>query len=757
MATTRINEFCCQSSEILGVLPLLERNARKHPTCLAWDDIANGEQLTHIDYYRNALWAIYKLKSLGCKEGQSVAFILSHSCYFIAILTACIELGLTLVPIEDDRNEIKNVVHSIHPRILLYSQEVQITKYTIPAKIITMCVDEFMVGNAQIDITKENINPSSDLKELPALLIKTSGTTGQSKFVELCEKNLAWNAYCLQQRFQCSPSDRFMCTLPWSHMNAIMITGCFVLNVGATTVWNNITKVTDPISSIVDAKVNIVSLTPTLIAFLLKRQKDGQSLGHIKFALCGAAPFGSDLWSQAEDKLQCKIYQGYGLSETTCWITSSLSGKEEDFSNVGKLLVGELQIDTSDNLQIITHNTPLDDETIELGEIQYKGPILMCGYRSFDGKRALKLTKEGFFNTGDVGYIDSHNRLHVIGRSKEIIIRSGINVVPESIDSIVREHPGISESKTIGIADELLGEQIITAYIPKPETNVSDLELRRFVSDKLPRLFIPNKFVRIASLPKNRVGKIAILELRKILSGETAQLAFDTINTWKFKREQPEHIDEIIRSFQHKVQLSLPIEFCCYWGIGSKTQHSKADIHALERLNDMLQEITKATQIPTKLFIIMTDVHALINGKPISRIDSYLNDIEILANSFGFSCIRSSQIWTQHGLNLDKIRLVASQKTIDEIRAENHISQDTLERLKNSASKHVEADDRDFGLKCYILACLAERDVFAEIYKDMVFLTYNDEDMGFLTPPLPTFAVCSFQKGITVKPWFYDD
>ena len=171
----------------------------------------------------------------------------------------------------------------------------------------------------------------------------------------------------------------------------------------------------------------------------------------------------------------------------------------------------------------------------------------------------------------------------------------------------------------------------------------------------------------------------------------------------------------------------------------------------------MLQGITNATQISTKLLIIMTDVHALINGKPISRIESYLNDIEAIANSWGFSCIRSSQIWTQHGLNLDKIKLVASQKTLDEIIEDNHISQDTLERLKNSASKHVEFDDRDFGLKCYILACLAERDVFAEICKGMVFLTYNDEDMGFLTLSLPTFAVCSFQKGITVKPWFYDN
>lgn len=756
--TTKINsDLKYKSGNVLGLLGLLERNANQYADYLFWEDLITGQKITHFENYRNANWVIEKLKSKGYKKGQTICFVLSNSRYFISVLTACIELGLILVPIEEDRNEIENVIHSVHPKILLHTNEVDISRYEIPAKIETISIEDFMSGSEKFKLDDIVSKQCNELKEFPALLIKTSGTTGQSKFVELCEKNLAWNGYCLQQRFQCSHMDRFMCTLPWSHMNAIMITGCFVLNAASTVVWNNITKSLDPISSIINSKASVVSLTPTLIAFLLKRQKEGQNLKHIKLALCGAAPLSAELWETAERKLECEIHQGYGLSETTCWITASLSGREEGYNNVGSLLVGEVNIDTSDNLQVITRNDTSEEMPEVLGEIQYKGPILMCGYRTMDGKRSFKLTKDGYFNTGDVGYIDSNDHIHVIGRSKEIIIRSGINVVPESIDSIVRQHPAIQDSKTIGISDDLLGEQIITAYILRPDAQVTDVELRRYVSDKLPRLFIPNKFTQISELPKNRVGKIAILDLRKIVSGEFAQAAFDAINTWKFKREQPEYPNDIVDCFQRKILLGYPLEFVCYWGIGTKDCHSSADIKALERLKELLQCVTSCGKISAQLHLLMTDVHALINGKPKDRVYRYLEDIESLGQLYGFNCTRTSKLWDDAGLSIDEVKTMAKETSLEALVEKYKITSHSLNRLKSSAGKHVEYSDNEYGLKCYLLSCFTERNIFAEIYAGCVFLTYNDEEMDFLTPPLPTFAISSYQKGTAIKPWFCTD
>ena len=310
--------------------------------------------------------------------------------------------------------------------------------------------------------------------------------------------------------------------------------------------------------------------------------------------------------------MECEIYQGYGLSENTCWITASNSGKNANYSNVGTPLIGEVRISLDKDIKPITKVDFQGDLTHKFGEIQVRGPLLMCGYRFPDGKRSIRLTNDGFFSTGDIGYLDEDNNVKVVGRVKEIIIRSGINVVPETIDTIVRTHPMVSESKIVGIVDEFWGERIVTAYIPKPNSDVADIELRRFTAGQLPRLLVPDSFVKVAKLPRTKVGKIAIDELRKIVSGEYSQLAFKSVNTWKFKRTHPENPEQSIQAFQKKLLNFQPIEFISYWGAGYKTSITSADEKAMQRLREFLDTLNGCSGAKATLKLILTDVHAIL-------------------------------------------------------------------------------------------------------------------------------------------------
>lgn len=734
---------------------IVSKNASENGEGIAWIDLDQNEQVTHAELFRKTQVAIERLQEKNLQTGQVVCFVLTRSGYFLPLLIGCIELGLILVPIKEDKNEIKTTLHSLRPRLVLYASEFPLETAEIPARTEVLPINIFMEGNPYTDRAFVfDQKQCYYLRDLPALLIKTSGTTGQPKFVELSEKNLSWNSYCLQERFLCSKEDRFLCTLPWSHMNAIMLTGCLPLVAGATTIYTNITHSPDPISVIINANISIASLTPTLLSFLLKRQKPGQSLKTLKFVFCGAAPLSAELWRSGEQFLQCDIYQGYGLSETTCWITASASGRIAEYSNVGTPLAGEVRINESKDIQFVTQMGTLEDLTQSIGEIQVSGPLLMCGYRFPDGKRSIKLTDDGFFETGDIGYIDKNNNLRVIGRVKEIIIRSGINVVPESIDAIVRTHPLIADSKTVGIPDEFLGERIITAYIPKANTNPTSIELRRFIAEKLPRLFVPDSFVRVAKLPRTRVGKIAIGELRNIVSGDYARLVFNSVNTWKFKRAHPEEPERIIQSFQNKILMFQPLEFISYWGAGYKSSISDADVKAMQRLREFV-DVSKAFDgLQATLQLILTDVHAFLNGKPKKRIESYLKEIENLAHSFGFKTIYSSELWRKYGLDMFEISNKAKAIDILYLLDMQGVSHDLIKRLIASAEKHVEQGNAADGLKRYLLACYTEREYFAREYKEAVFLTYNDPDMNFLTPPLPTFPLSSFKRDTAVKPWF---
>lgn len=738
---------------------LVQENARRYPDNLFWSDLQTQERLTYKELFFYMHLAVRRLKERRFKFGQVVSFTLVKSRFFFPLLLACIELGLVLVPIEEDANEVKNTVSALHPKLLLYESDFPLDREAFPAHIEVVPVEDFMAieaGDIIDDINKVfcDANFCFDLRDLPALLIKTSGTTGESKFVELSEKNLSWNCFGLQKRFKLNSNDRLLCTLPWSHMNAIMITGCLPLVAGAETLYNSVTSSTDPIVEIIKSNPTIASLTPTLLAFLLKHQKEGQSLSDLRFVFCGAAHLSADLWQEAETQLKCKIYQGYGLSETTCWITASTFGQECNYSNVGTPLVGKLRIDKEHDIQIVTELESKLDSPLEIGEIQYKGPILMCGYRFFDGKRSLKLSDEGYFSTGDIGYIDNVGNLKVIGRVKEIIIRSGINVIPESIDSVVRTYPEIAESKTVGIVDRLLGEQIITAFVLKPGATVKGIDIRRFVSDKLPKHFIPNKFVQVARIPRNRVGKVALKKLRSLVDGEYSRTAFEAINTWKYKRAHPLEPEKIVKSFQSKITMLEPIRFIAYWGVGTKYNPTEVERKALQRFKELLKSVRVDNEIDSQLLLLLTDVHAVLNGKPQERIDNYLTEIELLCAEFGFSTMRTSEIWKRHGLSPESVIREAEEVALSDLVESLSISADVIEKLTSSACKHVEKGEKDEGLKRYLIACAKERIFFARDFEGAVFLTYNDNEMNFLTPPLPTFPMSSYQKGIAEKPWF---
>ncbi|WP_174769939.1 class I adenylate-forming enzyme family protein [Paraburkholderia hayleyella] len=732
-------------------------NALSHGHELAWVDNVAQEKFTHQDILEKTFIAIERLRSRNLEPGQVVCLILTRTGNFLPLLMACIELDLVLAPVAEDRNDIQASIRGLRARLVLYGDGFSLEPESISSKVEVLSISAFMsetCSGAKQDL--QNYVPYHELKEIPALLIQTSGTSGQPKYVELSEKNLAWDGFSLQSRYRCSWEDRLLCTLPWSHMNAIMLTGCLPLIAGATTVYSNITRSSDPVAAILAEKVSIVSLTPTLISFLIKRNNSGLDLSTLKFAFCGAAPLNSDLWREGEKLLKCKIYQGYGLTETTCWVASSVPGQVNDYVGAGNPLAGEINIDTTGDFELITQTSPLGNGSQKLGEIQIRGPLLMCGYRLQNGKRNSRLTDAGYFKTGDIGYFDQNNNICIVGRIKEVIIRSGINVIPESIDAVLRKHPAIAESKTVGVEDPLLGERIVTAYVLKEGASLKDIELRRFAAGKLSGKFLPNEYVHVSHLPSTAVGKVAIEELRRLVRGDYARDAFESINTWKYKRAHPQEPDRIIQIFQKKILMSRPLEFITYWGAGLKTSASDSDRQAMQRLREFVDAPAAHSRLQAKLKLILTDTHALLNGKPRERIESYFKDVQALCQKYGFSYVRSSELWQKAGLSMADVLHQAESVDLPGVIDVLGLSPDLVNRLVNSATRHVEVGGTDDGLKRYLLACQAERAMMADEYDGSIFLTYNDPEMRFLSPPLPSISISSYNRGTAIKPWFAD-
>ncbi|WP_062787721.1 class I adenylate-forming enzyme family protein [Aquitalea pelogenes] len=734
----------------------LKMHAVRSGSCIAWEDPERDESITFSQQNERAKQLMVCLSSLPAKS--VICLVLTRSKDFLPLLAACIQNNLVLAPIGEDTHKIKEAIKLLKPRLVISTSD-----------LATACIEQANIDN-YIELPSEyEFNPivydvrdthieaiqeNNDLSEATCLLIQTSGTTGKAKYVQLSERSLVFNAAAIQARYQCQTNDKIHCTLPWSHMNAIMMTGCLALLAGATVVYKNIVKEADPISALHEINASISSLTPTLLSFILRKKQSKQNLKSMRFIFCGAAPLSSILWKEAEDSLGCRIYQGYGLSETTCWIASTVPQEMPDYEAVGKILLGEIHIPKRDGICVITQNTELSNSNknqLELGPIFYKGPLLFKGYR---GKTRESIQDGAHFDTGDIGYIDGNNNIRIIGRQKEIIIRAGINIMPEVIDSLLRRHPDIYACKTVGIHDDLLGERVVTAYISRNSCPPNEIDLRRFIRNGLQADYMPNSFVRLNSFPMNDVGKISIIELRKKAGGDYARAALQAIDTNRFKRANCSNQNEIIDQFQSRILRDLPLHFLTYWGAGQRNEINENDVRAMQKIKEILEVTCLHQPLKAEITFIFTDIHAKLNGKSTIRVNQYFRQIEEIAAQHGFNCVRASDIWNKNGINPDDLLKRSTTLSLAELTSKLGLGYIAVEMLKKSAQRHVESGNIEDGLRNYLHTCSIEKKLYADEFSDSVFLTYNDPCLSTICPDLPKMYIYSFSRGMTAKPWF---
>jgi hypothetical protein len=497
---------------------------------------------------------------------------------------------------------------------------------------------------------------------------------------------LAWNSRSIARRYQCVAEDRFLCTLPWHHMNAIMMTGLVPLNAGACTEFVNLMRCPDPLEAVRKTKATVASLTPTLMSLLLEAEPGNDSLGDVRFAFSGAAPLGGVLWRAFEARFKIPVYQGYGLTETTCWAASTLPGVAHDYENVGYALDCGISLDRQQAGDVTMWlGSNVSSEGSRAAELLIGGPLLMSGYRYVDGRRTPSRTANGEFRTGDLGVIEKDGLVRVVGRLKEIIIRGGANIVPETIDAVLRTHPLIADCKTVGVSDEQFGERAVTACVAAAGAHPTRAELRQFLVSRLSNESIPDEIVLLARLPRTPVGKIALSDLRKLVSGESARSAFAAINRSKYKRAQPSDPERATRFFQLQLLGGEPLKFLTYWGVGKREEVAQVDFTALYWLREYIDSARTNPGVEVELDVLLADIHAYSNGKPAERVARYHGEIRRACDQVGFRCTSLSEIWQSAGLDFGAVQAEALTADVESLSTRMGISAPALEFLRDAS------------------------------------------------------------------------
>ena len=346
------------------------------------------------------------------------------------------------------------------------------------------------------------IDPKNDLVALPY----SSGTTGLSKGVMLTHENLVSDMVLTTSINTVTDKDVLIGVLPFFHIYGMVL----ILNLA---IYRGVTLVTMPrfdleqfLQIVEKYKITCLNLVPPLVLALSKHPLvDNYDVSSIRLISSGAAPLGQELEQACADRLNCQIYQGYGLTEVA------------GASHVNTIPVPSDKVGAVGQVVPNTYSKIIDTESgkelgiNEQGEVLIKGPHVMKGYLNNEEATKHCIDEDGWFHTGDIGYADEDGYFFIVDRVKELIKYKAYQVAPAELEAILVSHEAIADAAVIPSPDEEAGE------IPKGfivlSSEISAEEIMKFVAEQV----APHKKIRkieiVDEIPKSASGKI----LRRVL------------------------------------------------------------------------------------------------------------------------------------------------------------------------------------------------------------------------------------------------
>jgi long-chain acyl-CoA synthetase len=349
------------------------------------------------------------------------------------------------------------------------------------------------------------VPPLQDPEKLAALLY-TSGTSGRPRAAMLTHRALLAN---IAQVARVEPpmihgDDVVLGVLPLFHVYGLNAVLGGVMRHRAKLVLVDRFDPQGTLDLIEDEACSVVPVAPPVFAYWRGEEQLKERLGPVRLMLSGSAPLSPELIDEFTAATQIPVHQGYGLTEAAPVVTSTLISEHLQSGSVGAALPGI-------GLRLVDE-TGRSPEGEDPGEIQIRGANLFSGYwpDGSDGPDA-----EGWWATGDVGFLDATGDLFLVDRLKELVIVSGFNVYPVEVEDVIREVDGVAEAAVIGVEDPLTGEAVV-AYVRAPGADPATVEgaVREHCERRLARFKQPSRVEVVEELPLTVTGKVQKGRLR---------------------------------------------------------------------------------------------------------------------------------------------------------------------------------------------------------------------------------------------------
>lgn len=509
MRNKLLEEIEYRNQQTMRILDLFMEHCRQHPERSAIF-APSKNVMTYGNLFNYVVRSAASLRKLGIQRNERVALIMPNGPEMITAFLA-VTMVATCAPLNPaySLDEFKFYLNDINTKAVIVSESLatKAVEAACELGIALITLKPLVVGEAgafefithdEAEIAELELANADDV----ALVLHTSGTTGRPKIVALTHRNLYTSARNIASSVTLSSDDICLNVMPLFHVHGLVGAVLASLAAGGAVVATSGFDVNKFFIWLVEYSPTWYSAVPTMhqaVVSLFENEEKTFLKHSLRFIRSSSAPLPPTTGKKLENAFSVPVIEAYGMTEASHQMAvNPLPPEARKPSSVGKAAGCRVSIMDAGGNQLLPGIT---------GEIVVCGGNVINGYEN-NPNANKDCFCDGWFRTGDQGYMDEDGYVYISGRIKEIINHGGEKISPREIDEVLLSHPSVQQAVSFAIPHSTLGEAVGAIVVPHRAATVSERELRNFASEHLAYYKIPVKIVFAADIPKGPTGKI---------------------------------------------------------------------------------------------------------------------------------------------------------------------------------------------------------------------------------------------------------
>jgi amino acid adenylation domain-containing protein len=502
------------SMEVTTIRELVDRMAGARPDASFLMSPETGEVLTFLGLKEQSEVLSDQLQRWGLEQGDKVAFLMDNSLFTAQLFLGVMYGGLVSVPlnVRAGVTQLGYMVEHCDAKIVFVDDEHAalmtevMTQVRRPVRVIPCDADSLGTTNDTLPPRTDTPAPSP---EEVALLMYTSGSTGHPKAAVHTHRTILAGGRNSVTSHQLTSEDRSLLVLPLYHINAECVTLIPTLLTGGSVVVPRRFSISHFWDWLDSHECTWSAIVPTIVSQLLdwhdpRADQRGPAFRRVRFLRSSSAPLAPSLHREFLAKFPLLLIQAMGSSEGGNIFSNPLPPGENKIGSPGLPWGFEVKVVDREGVELSTG---------EPGEMLIRGEALTSSYYKEPEATAAAFDAECWLHTGDLAYRDIDGYFFVVGRSKELIIKGGVNIAPRQIDDVLESHPAVLEAAAVGVADRHLGEDVVAFVVLRAGAECDERELLSFCESHLGHFKTPTRIHFAEDLPKGPSGKVQRLRL----------------------------------------------------------------------------------------------------------------------------------------------------------------------------------------------------------------------------------------------------